>query len=90
MMKVFAGVVFCPLISALVFDVPQVTPVGDALRQGWSPWPTEAPNFNELIKRQSSATLSLIEGPDSICGYQFGNSGKSYVRSTRPSPLIVL
>jgi hypothetical protein len=90
-MKFLAGVVFCPLISALVFDVPKITPVGDNLRpQGWSPRPTEAPNFKELVKRQSSTNLSLIEGPDFLCGYQFGNSGKSLIRSARLSLLIIL
>lgn len=73
-------VVFCPLISALAFTAPGATPVDDAIKrhpQRWSPQPTEPPKFKELLKRQSSSSLTLIEGPDPICGFQFGASGKS-------------
>jgi len=70
------AVVFCPLISALVFVAPRATPAADAFElhtQGWSPRPTDPPAFNiELVKRQSGGSLTEIEGPDSICGYQFG------------------
>jgi hypothetical protein len=71
--------VFCPLISALAFDAPEVTSVAEILKlhpQGWSPQPTEPPQFNkELLKRQSFG-LTFIEGPDGVCGYQFGDAGK--------------
>jgi hypothetical protein len=71
--------VFCPLISALAFNAPEVTLVAEILEfspQGWSPRPTEPPQFNkELLKRQSSG-LTIIEGPDTVCGYQFGEAGK--------------
>ena len=73
------AVVFCPLISALVFIAPQATlDAIEALHpQGWSPRPTDPPAFNiELLKRQSSSSLTQIEGPDSYCGYQFGLQGK--------------
>jgi hypothetical protein len=73
-------VAFCPLISALAFDAPKATPVAAAIEldpQGWSPKPTEPANVKELVRRQSSGgSLTLIEGPDSNCGYQFGASGK--------------
>jgi hypothetical protein len=80
-MRFLAGVVvFCPLISALAFNAPEVTPVANILDfhpQGWSPQPTEPPQFNkELLKRQAATSLSLIEGPDGVCGYQFGVSCK--------------
>ena len=67
-----------PLISALAFNAPEATPMADYLglhAQVRSPQPTEAPTF-DLIERQSSVQLSLIEGPDAICGYQYGLSSK--------------
>jgi hypothetical protein len=65
--------VFFPLVLALAFNAPEVTHVAEILPQGWSPWPIEPPQFNkELLKRQTSLSLSLIKGPDGICGYQFG------------------
>jgi hypothetical protein len=72
------AVVFCPLISALVFVAPQATPDAIELHpQGRSPKPTDPPAFNiELLKRQSGSSLTQIEGPDSFCGYQFGVQGK--------------
>jgi hypothetical protein len=80
-MKFLVGVaVFCPLISALAFIAPRATTVDDAINfhpQSWGPQPTEPPKFKELLKRQSSSSLTLIEGPDDICGFQFGISGKS-------------
>jgi len=71
-----AIVLFSPLISALVFDAPAATPIILGLQQALNPKPTEAPNVNELLKRQVDSGLTLIEGPDDICGYQFGSSGK--------------
>jgi hypothetical protein len=74
-----AVLVFCPLISALAFDAPIATPMtDDAFKfdaQIGSPQPTEAPNF-ELLKRQSDVQYTLLEGPDDICGYQYGQSSK--------------
>jgi hypothetical protein len=80
-MHFLAGViVFSQLVSALVFVAPRATPGTDALQlhqQGWSPQPTKPPFFNvELVKRQSSRPLTLIEGPDGVCGYQFGEQGE--------------
>jgi len=72
-------VVFCPLVSALAFPAPAATSVSDNIElhpQGWSPRPTEPPEVKELLKRQSPGSLTLIEGPDNTCGYQFGVSGK--------------
>lgn len=76
MASVVAVLVFCPLISALAFNAPAATPMADALKllpQVEIPQPTEAPNL-ELHKRQSNVQYSLLEGPDSICGYQYGQS----------------
>jgi hypothetical protein len=74
--------VFCPLVSALAFNTPEVTSVAEIVKfrpQGWSPQPTEPPQFNkELLKRQSSS-LTLIEGPDAVCGYQFGDAGMFHI-----------
>jgi hypothetical protein len=80
-MQFLAGIlVLCPLISALAFVAPRATPVADTIwlhPQGWNPRPTEPPVFNvELLKRQPSSSLTLIEGPDVVCGYQFGEQGK--------------
>jgi hypothetical protein len=78
-MQFLAVVLFCPLISALAFPGPKATPVGNAAEiqpQGWSPQPTEAPSFKDLLKRQSYSNYTFIEGPDGICGYQFGSSSK--------------
>jgi hypothetical protein len=84
-MQFLAGVVlFCPLISALAFVAPGATLNIELHPQGWSPRPTEPPKVQELLKRQSSVSLTLLEGPDSVCGYQFGASGKySTPRFTR-------
>jgi len=79
------AVVFCPLISALVFVAPQATPDTIELHpQGWSPRPTDPPAFNiELLKRQlPTSSLTQIEGPDPVCGYQFGVQGKSGLPSS--------
>lgn len=71
-------VLFCALISALTFSGPRITPAPHSLTaQVWSSRPTEAPNFHELLKRQSSTSWTLIEGPDYVCGYEFGNPSKS-------------
>ena len=68
--------VLCPLASALAYHGPRVTPVALELDpQGWTPRPTAGPSFKELRRRQSEVPLSLIEGPDYLCGYQFGDSG---------------
>jgi hypothetical protein len=84
--------VFCPLISALAFNAPEATPVAEILKlhpQGWSPQPTEPPQFNkELLKRQSSSSLTLIEGPDGVCGYQFGVAGKFRIYRQLPTLII--
>ncbi|KAE9374850.1 hypothetical protein N431DRAFT_544052 [Stipitochalara longipes BDJ] len=68
------AVVFCPMISALIFSAPQATPDVIELRpQGWNLRPTDPPTFNtELLKRQLTSSLTQIEGPDLYCGYQFG------------------
>jgi hypothetical protein len=86
------AVVFCPLISALVFVAPQATPDATELHpQGWSPRPTDPPVFNiELLKRQSTSSLTEIEGPDPVCGYQFGVQGKFELPSSRLWLLIIL
>jgi len=72
---------FGPLVSALAFVGPNPTSALENRRlnpRGWSPRPTEAPEFKELVRRQSSAgTSTLIEAPDSVCGYKFGISSKS-------------
>jgi hypothetical protein len=80
-MQLLVGViVFCPLISALAFVAPRATPAADAIElhpQGWSPRTTDPPTFNkELLKRQPAGSLTQIEGPDSVCGYQFGVQSK--------------
>jgi hypothetical protein len=79
MMQFLVGaVVFCPLVSALAFVAPRATPAADAIElhlQGWSPRPTN-PFNKELLKRQIASSLTQIEGPDSVCGYQFGVQSK--------------
>jgi hypothetical protein len=84
MASVVAVLVFCPLISALAFNAPAATPMADALEllpQVEIPQPTEAPSL-ELHKRQSNVQYSLLEGPDSICGYQYGQSSKCRILTT--------
>lgn len=79
-MRFLAGVVFfVPTILALAFDAPEATSVTNNLNldpQSWSPRPTEAPEFKELVRRQASGTSTLVEAPDSLCGYKFGISSK--------------
>jgi hypothetical protein len=86
------AVTFCPLISALVFVAPQATPDAIELHpQGWSPRPTDPPKFNiELHKRQLASSLTQIEGPDSVCGYQFGVQSKFGLPSSHLWLLIIL
>lgn len=84
MASVVAVLVFCPLISALAFKAPAATSMADALEllpQVEIPQPTEAPSL-ELHKRQSNVQYSLLEGPDSICGYQYGQSSKCQILTT--------
>ncbi|CZR66548.1 uncharacterized protein PAC_16449 [Phialocephala subalpina] len=79
-MRSFIILLFCPLISALAFAGPKATPLGEGIEshaQGWSPQPTKAPSFKDLLKRQSSQ-FTFIEGPDDNCGYQFGSSDLDY------------
>ena len=64
------ALVFCPLISALAFSAPQVTPCGGFHAKVAAPEPTQPPEL-ELLRRQN-VQLSLIEGPDEVCGYQYG------------------
>jgi hypothetical protein len=87
MASVVAVLVFCPLISALAFNAPAATPMADALKllpQVEIPQPTEAPNL-ELHRRQSDIQYSLLEGPDSVCGYQYGQSSKCQILTTIPN-----
>ncbi|KAE8441199.1 hypothetical protein EG329_005631 [Mollisiaceae sp. DMI_Dod_QoI] len=75
-MRSFIVLLFCPLISALAFSGPKATPLGEGIEihvQGWSSRPTAAPGLKDVLRRQSSQ-LTLIEGPDENCGYQFGAS----------------
>jgi hypothetical protein len=77
----------------LAYIAPGATPVANAIMlhpQGWSPRPTEPPKFIELLKRQSSGSLTLIEGPDPVCGYQFGSFSKQSIPSLHVLPLIIL
>lgn len=64
---------FCPLVSALVFPGPEPTGVEIGNVQGWTPRPTNGPDLKDLLRRQEQ-DYTIIEGPDSICGYQFGSS----------------
>ena len=87
MASVVAVLVFCPLISALAFNAPAATPIADALKllpQVEIPQPTEAPSL-ELHRRQSNVQYSLLEGPDSVCGYQYGQSSKCQILTTIPN-----
>jgi hypothetical protein len=83
MMQFFIVLLFCPLISALAFAGPEATLVRNAVEIQLGPRPTEAPTFKDLLKRlfkrKSSGNYILIEGPDGVCGYQFGSSSKSPV-----------
>jgi hypothetical protein len=79
MASLFGALVLCPIVSALAFNAPQATPMADNIGlDAWigMPQPTEAPNVQELHRRQNSNSLYLIEGPDEICGYQYGQSSK--------------
>jgi hypothetical protein len=83
--------VFFPLISALVFPAPRATDAIELHPQGWSPRPTDPPKFNkELLKRQSASSLTQIEGPDTICGYQFGSQSKFGPPSSHLQLLIII
>jgi hypothetical protein len=74
MQFVVGSFLFFPLISALVFVTLRATDAIELHQQSWSPRPTDPPTFNkELLKRQSDSFLTQIEGPDTICGYQFGS-----------------
>jgi len=77
MQFVVGSFLFFPLISALVFVTLRATDAIELHQQSWSPRPTDPPTFNkELLKRQSDSFLTQIEGPDTICGYQFGSQSK--------------
>ena len=79
MASFFGALMLCPMVSALAFNAPQATPMADTVGLGAGigmPQPTEAPNVQELHRRQDSNSLYLIEGPDEICGYQYGQSSR--------------
>ncbi len=79
MASLFGALVLCPMVLGLAFNAPQATNIADTvgLDVGMGmPQPTEAPNVQELHRRQDSNSLYLIEGPDEICGYQYGQSSK--------------
>ncbi|KAH8755118.1 hypothetical protein F5882DRAFT_385378 [Hyaloscypha sp. PMI_1271] len=77
-MQFLAGVLlFCPFISALVFEAPEPTAARNAINprpEIRNPQPTEGPNVHELLKRSASIPLTQVMGPDTICGYEFGSS----------------
>jgi hypothetical protein len=71
-----SALVFCPLISALAFNAPKATPCGGFHAKVAVPEPTKAPDFELELLRRQDVQLSLIEGPNNICGYQFGSLGE--------------
>ena len=93
MASLFGALVLCPMVSALAFNAPQATPMADTvgLDAGIGmPQPTEAPNVQELHRRQDSNSLYLIEGPDEICGYQYGQSSKCSIGLQSVQILIIV
>lgn len=89
MASLVAALVFCPLISALAFNAPEATPVAAGLKlhpQGVTPRPTPAPKFEIRNYKRQNAQLSLIEGPDNVCGYQYGVSSK--FRTILAAPIV--
>jgi hypothetical protein len=79
MASLLGALVLCPMVSALAFNAPQATHTVQLDADIGMPQPTEAPNVQELHRRQSSNSLYLIEGPDEVCGYQYGQSSKSSI-----------
>ncbi|KAK4195317.1 hypothetical protein QBC40DRAFT_211723 [Triangularia verruculosa] len=61
-------------VQALAFPGPQPTGVitlEDA--NGWTPKPTAAPAFHQVLRRQNGRPSNYIAAPDNTCGYVDGN-----------------
>ncbi|KAK0747657.1 hypothetical protein B0T21DRAFT_354819 [Apiosordaria backusii] len=61
-------------VEALAFPGPQPTGV-IALEDsnGWTPKPTAAPAFHEVLRRQNGRPSNYIAAPDNTCGYVDAN-----------------
>ena len=77
-------------VHALAFPGPQPTDIANnnnAFRpDGWSPKPTAAPEFREVVRRQKDFATTLLMAPDNTCGFLNGHSSTLCPVSPPPPP----
>lgn len=68
--------------NAKLYVVPEATATFNLPLDQVNPYPTKAPAYAELRRRQTSSPTIVLEAPDNTCGFISGRAGAAYYCGT--------